>query len=279
MRTPLAVGLLSLAVGCGADRRPDENVDPVEPLARLDLRAAMQSADVAPIGLALGADGTRFIFDENAGLFRVDGETVVEVIGMGSMPDPGPTAPIKPPFTDILLYAPNVFAITALNDGYLLDTQAMTLTQHFCYLPGDESGVPVVSEQRTDGIAYDAAANLIYAQPISRDATGGFIKSDIAIYDAATGLDLEWYSVFIEQPATAMMIGSELRDLVIGHGSMLSEWTRGSSVVAIEDLARFGVASIDGIAIDRDANVLIVVDRVTDAVFDIDLAQLDVELD
>ena len=123
MRTPIAVGLLSLAVGCGVEKR-----EPVEPLARFDLRAAMGAADVTPVGLAIDTDGTRYIFDENAGLLRVDGASVVSVVGMDAMPDPGPTAPIKPPFTDIIAYAPHVFAVTALNDGYLLDTQAMTLT-------------------------------------------------------------------------------------------------------------------------------------------------------
>ncbi len=274
MRTPIAVGLLSLAVGCGVEKR-----EPVEPLARFDLRVAMSAADVTPVGLALDTDGTRYLFDEDAGLLRIDGATVASVVDTSSMPDPGPTAPIKPPFTDIIAYAPHVFAITALNDGYLLDTQAMTLTQHFCYLPGGEGGggAPVVSEQRTDAIAFDAAANRIYAQPISRDAVGGFIKSDIAVYDATTGTDLSWYPMAADVAATAMMTNAG--GLLLGQGSILSQWFSRPNPDAIEDLERFGVRSIDGMAIDRDANTLIVVDKVTDAVFDIDLAQLDVSLD
>ncbi|HEY4057678.1 MAG TPA: hypothetical protein VGM39_13780 [Kofleriaceae bacterium] len=274
MKIPIVVGVVSLLVGCGADSR-----SPVDPVARLDLRAAMHADDVTPVGLALDADGTRFIFDQNAGLLRVDGDAVVEVVGMGSMPDPGPTAPIKPPFTDLVAYAPHVFAVTALDDGYLLDTQAMTLTQHFCYLPGDggAGGAPVVSEQRTDAIAYDAVTNRIYAQPISRDASGAFIKSEVGEYDATTGQDLAWHQVDSSVAATAMMT-SETFHLILGQGSKLSAWSAQTTPKAVEDLERFGVRSIDGMALDREANLLIVVDKVTDAVFDIDLAQLDVVL-
>lgn len=272
MRTPIAIGLLSLAA-CGTEGRAP--VDPVEPLAKLDLRSAMHSADVKPVGLAVTADGARYVFDENAGLVRIDGDSVVEIVAMNEMPNPGPTAPIKPPFTDLIAYAPNVFAITALNDGYLLDTQAMTLTQHFCYLPGGEGGggAPVISEQRTDAIAYDAAANRIYAQPVSRDAVGTFIKADIAIYDATTGSDLEWNQVNSDVAATAMMI-ARAGDLILGQGSKLTRWTHRSTPSKLDDLERFGVMSIDGMAFDREANTLIVVDSVADAIFDIDVAQL-----
>lgn len=273
MRNPIAIGLLSLSVGCAAEPRPPE-----DPIARFDLRAAMNSANVTPIGLAIDADGTRYIFDEQAGLLRVDGDSVVSVVAMNEMPNPGPTAPIKPPFTDIIAFAPNVFAITALNDGYLLDTQAMTLTQHFCYLPEGGGGAPVISEQRTDAIAYDAAANRIYAQPISRDAVGSFIKADIAMYDATTGMDLEWNPVSGDTAATAMMIASA-GDLILGQDSRLSRWTHRSTPSPIEDLARFGVLSIDGMVIDHATNTLIVVDKAADAVFDIDLAKLDETLE
>lgn len=274
MRTAFAVGLVSLSVGCGVDAR-----EPVEPVARLDLRAAMRSDAVEPVGFALADDGTRYVFDQDKGLFRVEGDSLVEIVGMSAMPDPGPTAPIKPPFTDLLMYAPNVFAITAVNDGYLLDTNAMTLTQHFCYLPGEELGTPVVSEQRTDAIAYDAARNRIYAQPISRDAAGTFIKADVATYDAATGADLEWNEVMGNVAATAMLISAVPGELILGQDAVLSRYTGRWEVQQIEDLGRFGVASIDGMAIDRAANTLIVVDKQTDAMFDIDLAQLDIALE
>jgi hypothetical protein len=275
MRSPIAVGLISLAA-CGAEGRA-----PVDPVARLDLRAALGADDVAPVGLTLGENGERFVFDRDAGLLRVDGERVTMVIDMASMPDPGPTAPIRPPFTDIVAISPDVFAITALNDGYLLDTQAMTLTQHFCYLPGDEQGTPVVASQRTDAIAYDAENGRIYAQPLSYDAVDTFLQSQLALYDATTGEDKMWNGVEESVAATAMMVSESDRDrLILGQGSLVSFATMSSwRPEIVEDLARFGVTSIDGMAIDRETHRLVVVDSEADAVFDIDLAQLDVALD
>jgi hypothetical protein len=275
MRSPIAVGLISLAA-CSAEGRA-----PVEPTSRLDLRAAMSTGDAAPVGLTLGENGARFVFDRDAGLLRVEGDTVTTVIDMASMPDPGPTAPIRPPFTDIVAIAPDVFAITAVNDGYLLDTEAMTLTQHFCYLPGDEQGTPVVASQRTDAIAYDAENGRIYAQPISYDAVDTFVGSQLAMYDATTGADNLWNGVDPRVAATAMMVSAaDPNYLIIGQGPVLSFATMSSYMPeVVEDLTRFGVSSIDGMAIDRDAHTLVVVDNVADAVFDIDLAQLDVALD
>jgi hypothetical protein len=275
MRISIAVGLISL-VGCSADRRPGEPGEPVEPLARLDLRAAMHSADVMPVGLTLGADGARFIFDQTAGLFRIDGDALVEVVGMGSIPDPGPTAPIMPPFTDLIAYAPNVFALTAIADGYLLDTEAMTLTQHFCYLPDDQSGTPVAITQRTDAIAFDAEENVIYAQPITRDVAGTFIRSQIAMYDARTGADTAWFFVGDDVAATAMITHDH--DLILAQGSVLSRTAiNGTQARVVDDLERFGVLSIDGMVIDKATNTLIVVDSFADAVFDIDLATITLE--
>ncbi|MFN0248884.1 MAG: hypothetical protein ACKV2T_18485 [Kofleriaceae bacterium] len=274
MRISIAFALVSVAACGGVERAP------VDPLSRLDLRAAMSTGDVAPVGLAL-EDRARFVFDRDAGLLRIDGETVTTVIDMASMPNPGPTAPINPPFTDLVAIAPNVFAITALNDGYLLDTQALTLTQHFCYLPGEEQGTPVVASQRTDAIAYDAENDRIYAQPISYDAVGTFVQSQLARYDATTGTDNLWNGVEPTVAATAMMVSATDRDrLILGQGPIVSFATMASSnPVVVEDLSRFGVSSIDGMAIDRAANTLVVVDSVADAVFDIDLAQLDIALD
>lgn len=273
MRIPITVGLLWLAVGCGAEGRP-----PVDPVSRVDLRATLSHDDVLPVGFAL-ADGRRYIFDAQQGLFALDGDRVEWIVEMGQMPDPGPTAPIRPPFTDLVAYAPNVFALTAIGDGYLLDTEAMTLTQHFCYLPGDDgTGAPLAITQRTDAIAFDALTNKIWAQPITRDVAGTFIRSEVAVYDGTTGADEHWFQVGDEVVATAMLA----RDggLVLAQGSVLTAFFEGAPGrnETIDDLARFGVTSIDGMAIDRENNTLIVVDSVDDTMIDIDLADLDAPL-
>lgn len=261
MRTGLALGLFAFATACVAER-----AEP--PLAQLDLRAAMQTtADIKPVGLAIAPDGKRFVFDETSGLYRLDGELAVPVVPMSAMPDPGPTAAVKLPFTDLVAVAPNVFAITAIGDGYLLDTAAMTLTQLFCYVPDD--GSPSWQVQRTDAVAYDAERGRLYAQPITYDTEGVFQWSEVAGYDRVTGDTVEWHTTTNDVAATAM-VSIPGAGLFIGQGSRLARFDLVKNVaVPVDDLSRFGVRSIDGLAIDQAAGTLVVVDQQADAVFDI----------
>lgn len=267
MKTGLAIGLFAVLTGCA-----DDDVRPEPPIGSLDLRAALNTnLDISPIGLAIAPDGQRFIFEETLGLYRLDGEVAVPVVPMSAMPDPGPTAPIKLPFTDLVAIGPNTFAMTAIGDGYILDTSAMTLQQRFCYLP-DET--PRSLTQRTDGIAYDAAEGKLYAQPITYDAAGTFQYAQVAGYELASGNDVEWYTAGNDVAATAMLAMPEGR-LVLGQGSRLTQFEplSGESLL-LEDLERFGVRSIDGLAIDAAAGTLVVVDKQTDTVFDIELARI-----
>jgi len=266
MKTGLAIGVFALLTGCAEEERPES------PLSRLDLRAAMQTTeDLRPVGLAIAPDGQRFVFEETAGLYRLDGAVAVPVVPMSAMPDPGPTAPLQLPFTDLVAIAPNLFALTAIGDGFLLDTAAMTLQQHFCYLP---DGTPVSLTQRTDGIAYDAANQRLYAQPVTYDAAGVFQYAQVAGYERATGVDVEWYTAGNDVAATGMIAIPDV-GLVLGQGSRLSRFdVTTSQSIPLDDLHRFGVRSIDGLAIDAAAGTLVVVDQQTDTVFDIELARI-----
>lgn len=270
MKTGLALGLCGLVTASGGCA--DETVRPEPALGTLDLRAAMQTtSDISPVGLAIAPDGKRFVFEETAGLYRLDGDVAVAVVPMSAMPDPGPTAQIKLPFTDLVAISPNVFALTAIGDGYFLDTSAMTLQQRFCYLP---EGTPVSLTQRTDGIAYDAANAKLYAQPVTYDAAGVFQYAQVAGYELETGNDVEWFTTGNDVAATGMIVIPEV-GLVLGQGSRLTRFDKATSQsILLDDLERFGVRSIDGLAIDAAAGTLVVVDKATDTVFDIELARI-----
>ena len=222
MKTGLAIGLFALVTGCAED----STVIPEPPLGRLDLRAAMQTTgDISPIGLAIAPDGKRFVFEETAGLYRLDGDLAVAVVPMSEMPNPGPTAPLVLPFTDLVAISPNVFALTAIGDGYILDTSAMTLQQRFCYLP-DGDGTPRSLTQRTDAIAYDAANGKLYAQPVTFDAVGTFQYAQVAGYELASGNDVEWYTTGNDVAATGMIAIPDV-GLVLGQGSRLTRFDTG----------------------------------------------------
>ncbi|HVK85769.1 MAG TPA: hypothetical protein VM513_16735 [Kofleriaceae bacterium] len=271
MRIAFAFGVCSLVVGCSS---PDSRPEPTEePLTRVDLRAAFGSDSIDPIGLAIAPDGTRFIFDESRGLYRLDGDRAVEVVPMSAMPNPGPAAPLQLPVTDLVALSPDLFALTAIGDGYLLDTSAMTLTQHFCYLP---EGTPTNFTQRTDALAFDAAAGRLYAQPMTYDENGAFQFGQVAAYDRGTGTDVNWFSLAGDVPVTGMLAHNG--GLVLGQEWRLSRFDLATQTVTdIDELGRFGVLSIDGLAIDPVANTLVVIDRRTDALLDIELSKVTLE--
>ncbi|MEO7096120.1 MAG: hypothetical protein ABI175_22855 [Polyangiales bacterium] len=265
----VSLGLLVLGVGCAADPEP---MRPEEPTARLDLRLAMKVNDANVIGLALASDGTRFVFDEYLGLLRIDGNLTTSIVSMVEMPTPD--KPIRLPVTDLVALSPNLFALTALGDGFLLDTTAMTLTQHFCYVPDGGDGFPTSITQRTDAIAYDVAADKLYAQPLTFDAGGNLQYAQVAEYNRATGTDEQWF----DAPAGTAATGSVFLPgvgLLLGEGAALSRFDFATNtVVPVDDLTRYGVLSIDGLAVDPATNTLVVVDKVMDAMIDIDLSRI-----
>lgn len=243
-----------------------------EPQGQVDLRAAFGSADVQPIGLAIAPNGDRFIFDETSGLYRLDGDVATPVVPMSALPDPGPEAPVRFPVTDIVALGANQFAITAIGDGYLLDTSAMTLVQHFCYVP---DSLPEYLVQRTDALAYDAATDKLLAQPLTFDEQGVFQYSQVAEYERTTGIDTAWYAAEAHVAATGMIVAPSLGGIVLGQGSHLSIFDRTTQATRdLADLASYGVKSIDGLALDDDGATLVVVDQVVDAVFEIAVVDL-----
>src|SRR6187549_1090651 len=112
----VSLSLFVVLVGCGTDDRPEP------PAARLDLRSALHVNDVTAVGLAIGSDGQRYVFEEWLGLLRVDGDQVTPVMSIDQMP--APDKPVQYPITDIVALAPNLFAMTAIGDGFLLDLNA-----------------------------------------------------------------------------------------------------------------------------------------------------------
>lgn len=244
------------AAACGSPP-----VEPEAPLARLDLRAAV-GHEVYPVGVAVDATGQRFVFDEVYGLYRLDGATATQVMAMTALPEAD--VPFVPPFTDLVSIGPDRFAITAIGDGFILDLGAATLEQFFCYLPDD---LPGENTQRTDAIAYDASAGLLFAQPLTFDSSGTLVGAQLAAYSSTSGVDLAWHTLpghiaaggMVQIPGGDLLVGSD-RDL----------YRFADELTALDDLTRFGVTRIDGLALDGDR--LLVVDRSTQALVELDLA-------
>lgn len=259
---------LAALVACG-----DPPVVPEEPLARIDLRAALGQADVQPVGVTVDASGARVVLDEQAGLYRVDGDgTATVVLAMADLPDPGLEVEIRRPFTDLVALAPGQFALTAIGDGFLLDVGARTLARHFCYEPG---GFPTDQEQRTNGLAYDPAVDRLYAQPRTFE-DGEVVRSEVAVFSRPDGDDLAWLDVPDDLDGGGLAVAPGGGALWVGTGARLLRFDLTTARLSTaDDLRRFGVGRIDGLTVDTVAQTLLVVDGDDDELIELDLAQLD----
>lgn len=256
--------LISLIPACG-----EPPVEPIEPQARIDLRAATGRADVRPVGVTLDATGRRLVLDEEAGLFAIAADgTATLVLALADFPDPG--VAIRPPFTDLTAMGGQL-ALTAIGDGFLLDLAAGTLTRHFCYEPG---GFPEYQEQRTNALGFDPSTGRLYAQPRTFDDAGTLLRSEVGMYAADTGLDLNWWSLPNDLDAGGLIVTGP-NQLVLGVGARLHRYDlTASRLTLLDDLTGFGVTAIDGLALDPAANLLLVVDGSRDQLVAIDLADL-----
>lgn len=255
----LALALL----GCTSADTPIET-----PERRIDLRAATGNASISPAGVAVDPTGARFVFDDSAGLYQLGAGGAFELIlPLAAMPDPG--VPVRPPFTDLVAVGPDQFAITALGDGYLLDVALGTMRPYFCYLP---DGLPESYDQRTDAVAYDPAARLLYAQPRTFDENGNLIGAQVASYSVETGTDLQWWTAPQDMAAGGM---AKLPDgpLVIADGSRLWRF-EGDQVASFDDLARLGIGRISGLAVDAAHGTILVLDGDNDALIELDRADI-----
>jgi hypothetical protein len=258
-RAAFVVVVVVVFAGCFTESPPEE------PRSRVDLRQALAlGADVNPIGVTIAPDGQRYVFDELLGLYRIDGDAAVEVLRMDEMPTP--SVPVRPPFTDVVAIAPDVFAMTAIGDGFLLDVTAMTMTQHFCYVP---EGTPEDLVQRTDAIGYDAALDRIYAQPRTFDIGENLLSAQLAGYMRETGELVDWLDIDREIAAGGMAMIPGV-GLVLGQGSRLDRYDQATySSERIGDVGGYGVTSIQGLAYDAAAGTLLVLDGGSDQLVEI----------
>jgi hypothetical protein len=259
---------LALAAACSPASNTPGGPDPV---ARFDLRAAIGAPSVNPVGITVDTAGDRFVLDTELGIWRLDGNApATRTVTRETMLQTPET--VQLPFTDLTAVAPGQFAVTAISDGYLLDTTAGTIEQHFCYVP---DGTPVWLWQRTDALAYDAQQDLIWAQPLTFDEENVLQGTDIASYDRATGELRSWESLPLGSLDAGAMVVLPRHGVVVAEGSLLYTYDPVvREVREIVDLANLGVTDIEGLARDPARASLLVLDGPNAELLELDLAAL-----
>jgi hypothetical protein len=238
---------------------------------QIDLAAATNVSDLAVIGITVEPSSERvLVLDQVQGIFMVGENGDATQIWDNDLSRYGVS--LGSPWTDIVALETGVFALTTLSDGYLLDLNADTLTQHFCYEPGwgEEPPVEAVA-QITDAVAYDAQNDLIYAQPRTLgEGLTTVLNSNIALYDRVTGADLNWVPLDVTYVAGAMAMEDQ-DHMLLAVGSRIDRYTIGPNTLqVVTNLRRYGVTDIQGMAIHPRSGNLLVVDAATQTLVEVE---------
>jgi hypothetical protein len=264
----------------GSQQKPAQNAERTSPvelgaLSAVDLTAILPET-AQPVGVAV-EPGTyrRYVLDAVSGLYDIEPSGAAALV----FDTRDPTlygVSLASRFTDVVALGSGRFAVTATDDGFILDINAQTLTQHFCYFPSaPASDVPeedlgaserlvrlgIAAQQHTESVTYNRSLALLYAQPQTMDlSTSQIVASEIGLFDAATGDPVDW----IELPNPSFLAGGMAvypgDRLLVGEGTTLFEATNVGALTQLRDYGSKGVTRIDGLAYDAGRSSVLVLD-------------------
>jgi hypothetical protein len=263
-----------------------EPIVPDLPEIELPVEEHLEVANVTPldmlpaedtlVGITVDPTGaTRFVLSAESGLFAVANDTVTLVFDTTQLP-PSEFMP-ELPFTDVVALSNKRFALTAKNEGYLLDTQDQSLTRFFCYLPNDQGpttstesisqlleaqGIAVY--QITQAVTHNANLGLLFAYPITVGIDDGVVYgAEVGAFSDVTGEPITWSLVQggeLDFVGASGMIADDSRILTLAHGASLYRFDGVSNPEFIESLAPHGVGEITGLAAVPGTDHILVLD-------------------
>ena len=259
------------------EEQPPEQVDAerfeVASVTPLDALPASDS----PVGVAIDPTGTtRFVLTEQSGLYALGDGAATLVFDTNRLPVADSLPEL--PFTDVVALSNKRFALTAKNEGYLLDTQDGSLTRFFCYFPPsddlEDSGEQSISQTLTaEGVAvyqitlavtHNANLGLLFAHPVTVDANDGDVYgAEVGAFSDLTGEPLQWSVVPSGKLATAGATGMVVDDsgmITLARGVDLYSYDGVAVPSLIDSLDRYGVGEIEGLAAVPGTDHILVLD-------------------
>lgn len=248
LKLSLVTTVVIAATACGG-------TEPAE-LVTVESERALQGMEET-IGVTVDpVSGEQYVLDNNRGLLRVgegEFETIASITMLG-----------RTDFTDVVALGDGRFAMTVMNDGFLLDLSNESLEQFFCYLPGEiieEFPAPARVDQVTNSLAYDAEANVMFAQPqtfITEDGETRLESAQIGEFDARNGGEgYGWINLDKEINAGGLAVESS-DTLLLGVGTELHRLRLSTGdIERIAELDAVGIGNIDGITALADGRLSI----------------------
>jgi hypothetical protein len=235
-------------------------------VTRTSVAALLGTDDCAPVGLTITPDTDQLVLlDARQGVYVLDSERHFQRVISRVQLHQQVTADSE--FSDIAGIGSNQFAITATNDGFLLDLDDGSLRQHFCYVPGSIIN-PTQIVQHTDSVAFDPLTGRILAQPVTYSNLSAVpgnalaINSEVGTFPITGGEGTDWHAIgevtFLAGAITVDQNGV----LWLARGDELFHYNLGTdSLTLVQSLARFNVSEVSGMVFD--GNDLMVLDAVS----------------
>ena len=256
--------LLSLGACDGSQLDPDPAGGEFKSQVNL---APLLPANADPVGIAVSPEGKRYVLDRNSGLYELGAGTARLVYD----------TPDSLEVTDVVALGSDRFAVTAVNDGYMLDLHNQSFSSYFCYLPADmptgpggtPTVVPSVSQtlrsqgievqERTESVAFNPVTLQLFAQPQTiRLDTGEVAGSELFTFAESGGQPIAVITMPELRFIAGGMVAVDGVRLLLGRGNAIYEMT-GSPTPGpnmVRQLAD-GTINIAGLALDTDGDLLV----------------------
>lgn len=232
-------------------------------VTRTSIRQLLGRGSTLAVGLTITPDTDELVLlDANSGVYKLDAtrrfQMVVDMESLLVQSTNGWG------FTDIAALGSDTYALTALNDGFLLDLHDNTLRQHFCYVPGQfivEIGQTIT--QLTNGVAFDPTTSRIIAQPVTYTIQNQqAVRSDVATFAITGGEGDDWHPIddleFLSGAITVDLDGT----LWLANGSDLYQYDLvHDDLLFSQSLDRFRVTDVMGMVFHNGD--LVVIDNPT----------------
>lgn len=228
------------------------------------------SADV--VGVAVAPEGQRYVLDRNSGLYEIGAAGARQVFSTSDTTYAISLSAIGE-LTDVVALGSERFAITAVNDGYMLDLHNKTLASYFCYLPAppDPNGGSVVPpsvsqtlrsqgievKERTESVAFSPDNLLLYAQPQTiRVDTAEVMGSELFVFSDGGGQPIQVWAM----PSPSFIAGGMVAvdrglRLMLGARNELYAMDPGTGPTRIRQFDPS--IDISGLALDTNGDLLV----------------------
>jgi hypothetical protein len=234
---PFIFGLLFAISGCAVDRGA-RDVAGAE--SETSLRGLLPDNAVL-VGVTVTPDGKRYVLDRRSGLYELGDSSATRVWDTTSL------SGIE--LTDVVALENERFAVTAENDGFLLNVREHSFSSYFCYVPSTPQppakpisvsqtlaleGIAV--KQRTESVAFNPDSLQLFAQPQTvRLDTSTVAGSELFVFDQTGGQPIQVFSLDPSFVAGGMVAASGGR-LIVGAGNEIFELSSSGELTLLREL-------------------------------------------